>query len=159
MNIFTGVESNELFGGEVSPHVTHLIDVARNAPRDQVEAALWTAAVTSPQSLPVYYLLYKFHAGQGQFDAALRAAEAGLAAAARAAGLAERWWRVTPGDADFSQPGPSRFWLFTLKAKAFIHLRRGESGQAELLLVKLRQLDPADQVGFGVIEALLRQAG
>lgn len=158
MNLFTGVESAELFGGTVSPAVQHLIDVARNAPAAQVEAALWTAAATAPDSLPVYYLLYKMHAGRGQLDLALQAASKGLNAAAQAARLASDWLKVLPGDADFSVPGPARFWLFTLKALAFIQLRRGERDTAAALVAQLRLLDPADHVGASVVETLLRQS-
>ncbi|HYS66248.1 MAG TPA: hypothetical protein VEN30_20895 [Paraburkholderia sp.] len=56
----------------------------------------------------------------------LRPARQGLKAAARAAALDEDWQAVQPGDANFTAPGPARFWLFTLKALAFISLRRGE---------------------------------
>lgn len=157
MNLLTGVESTELFGGAVSPAVQHLIDVARNAPPAQVEAALWTAVATAPEQLAVYYLLYKLHAGRGELDLALKAACKGLTVAAQAAGLAPDWRRVEPGDSDFSQPGPARFWLFTLKALAFISLRRGERDAAAALVAKLRQLDPHDHVGASVVAKLLQE--
>ncbi|WP_347814511.1 hypothetical protein [Paraburkholderia sp. BL9I2N2] len=55
-------------------------------------------------------------------------------------------------------PGPARFWLFTLKALAFIGLRRGERETATQLITQLRQLDPAGHLGFGVVEALLQRS-
>lgn len=158
MNLFTGTESTELFGGKVSPAVQHLVEQARNAPREQVAAVLWTAALSSPQSLPVYYLLYKLHAGLGELDEALQAARKGLEASARAAALAPDWRAVKPGDADFGAPGPARFWLFTLKALAFIHLRRGEREAARGLLTQLLRLDPADHLGASVVETLLHKS-
>jgi hypothetical protein len=158
VNLLTGVESVELFGGAVSPAVLHLIDVARNAPPAQMEAALWTAVTTAPDQLPVYYLLYKMHAGRGQLDLALQAAHKGLGAAAQAAHLAPDWLVVLPGDTDFSVPGPARFWLFTLKALAFIHLRRGERDVAAAMVARLRLLDPADHLGASTVETLLRQS-
>lgn len=158
MNLLTGVESTELFGGTVSPAVQHLIDVARNAPPAQVEAALWTAAATAPDQLPVYYLLYKMHAGRGQLDLALSAASKGLSAAAKAAQLAADWRQVAPGNTDFSVPGPARFWLFTLKALAFINLRRGERDTAAALVAQLRLLDPEDHLGASTVETLLRES-
>ncbi|CAN5205189.1 hypothetical protein BH10PSE16_BH10PSE16_21950 [soil metagenome] len=158
MNLITGVESAELFGGTVSPAVQHLIDVARNAPPAQVEAALWTAAATAPEQLPVYYLLYKMHAGRGELDLALRAAFKGLTAAAQAARLAPDWRQVVPGDADFSVPGPARFWLFTLKALAFIHLRKDDRETAAALVAQLRLLDPEDHLGASTVETLLRES-
>jgi len=158
VNLLTGIESTELFGGEVSPAVQHLIEVARNAPREQVAAALWTAALTAPQSLAIYYLLYKFHAGLGELGEAQKAARKGLDAAARAAALAPDWRAVCPGDADFTTPGPARFWLFTLKALAFISLRLGEREAVVALIAQLHRLAPSDQLGAGVVEALLQQS-
>ena len=158
MNLLTGVESTELFGGAVTPAVQRLIDVARHAPPAQVDAALWTAVATAPEQLPVYYLLYKLHAGRGQFDLALKAACKGLTVAAQIAGLSPDWRLVESGDADFSVPGAARFWLFTLKALAFISLRRDERDTTAALLAKLRLLDPHDHLGASVVETLLRQS-
>ncbi|WP_114971515.1 hypothetical protein [Rhodoferax ferrireducens] len=158
MNLGTGIESVELFGGTVSPAVQHLIDVARNALPAQVQAALWTAVATAPDQLPVYYMLYKMHAGRGELDLALQAASKGLAAAAQAAQLSLDWQTVLPGATDFSVPGPARFWLFTLKALAFIQLRRGERDSATALVARLRLLDPDDHLGASVIEALLSES-
>lgn len=158
MNIFTGVESSELFGGQVPPPVQRLIATARNAPPDEAGAALWTAVLTFPRCLPPYYLLYKFHASRGEMEPAHEVASKALAAAALQAHLAANWRAVLPGDADFSTPGPARFWLFTLKALAFINVRRGERAAALALVTKLRALDPADRIGFGVVEALLAQS-
>lgn len=158
MNLFTGTESTELFGGEVSTAVQHLVEQARLAPREQVAATLWTAALSAPRSLPIYYLLYKLHSGLGELDEALRAARKGLEEATRAAALSPDWRAVQPGDADFSAPGPARFWLFTLKALAFIHLRRGERAAAQGFVAQLLRLDPADQLGGSVVESLLHES-
>jgi hypothetical protein len=158
VNLLTGVESTELFGGTVTPAVQHLIDVARNAPPAQVEAALWTAVATAPEQLPVYYLLYKLHAGRGELDLALSAATKGLAAAAQAAGLPLDWRLVQPDATDFSVPGAARFWLFTLKALAFISLRRDDRDTAAALVAQLRRLDPEDHLGASVVAKLLQES-
>lgn len=158
MNLMTGVESAELFGGEVPESIRHLIDSARGATRAEIGAALWTAVLSAPRALPAYYLLYKFHAGGGELVQAQEVATTALAVAAEQASLARDWRMVRAGDADFSIPSPARFWLFTLKALAFISVRRGEHDVARALVEKLRALDPADRLGFGVVEALLAQA-
>ena len=54
MNIFTGVESSELFGGQAPPPVQRLIDSARTGTPDEASAALWTAVLTFPRCLPPY---------------------------------------------------------------------------------------------------------
>jgi hypothetical protein len=159
VNLLTGAESTALFGGEISPSIRHLVDRARQAPREEAAAILWTACVSAPQSLPVYYLLYKLHAGLGELDRAEQAASKGLAAAARAAGLPADWRTVQPGQADFAAPGAARFWLFTLKALAFVQLRRGERGIAQALVDQLARLDPGDQIGASVVRALLAESG
>jgi len=50
--------------------------------------------------------------------------------------------------------GPGRFALYTLKALAFISLRRDEQDRARDILKALKGLDPAGQVGWPVIAAL-----
>ena len=60
--------------------------------------------------------------------------------------------------ADFMAPGPARFWLFTLKALAFIRLRRQDLVSAQLYLDKVLQLDPLGGTGALVIEALIKGA-
>lgn len=157
VNLVTGVESTELFGGDVPPAVQRLIETARRAGGDEAKAALWTAVLAFPRCLPPYYLLYKLHASRGELGLAHEVAGKALDAAARQASLAADWRAVRPGDADFSTPGPARFWLFTLKALAFISVRRGERDTALALVGQLRTLDPADRLGFGVVEALLGQ--
>jgi len=136
-----------------------LLAEARTATPDQVPSLLWTAQACAPQCLAVYYLLYKCHAGRRQFDLAERAARTGLAEAARQAGLPADWQQVQPGDADFQRTGPARFWLFTLKALAFISLRSGRPADARVLLAQLERLDAQAQVGSEVIASMLAATG
>ena len=80
------------------------------------------------------------------------AAEEGLRVAARQAGLSANWreWNQQAGILD----GPGRFALYTLKALAFIHLRRSERPHALAILDALRKLDPRGEVGWPVVAAL-----
>lgn len=156
MNLFTGESSDAFFGGEVPPLVRRLLDQARTATPKEMEALLWTAHASAPTCLPVYYLLYKFHARQRQFEMAEKAAQRGIIAAARQAGLAEDWRQVGAGDADFNATGPARFWLFCLKALAFIYLRCNRGVQSGELVVKIGELDPSHGLGGDVISALLQ---
>ncbi|RZF23885.1 hypothetical protein EVC45_41745 [Paraburkholderia sp. UYCP14C] len=158
MNLITGIESTDLFGGEVPAGVLQLIERTRRGSDDDVAAVLWTAILSYPRCLPPYYLLYKFHANRGELGEAQKVATRALAVAAWGASISTDWCAVQPGDADFSIPGPPRFWLFTLKALAFISVRRGERALALKLIAKLRWLDPIDCIGFEVVEALLAQS-
>jgi len=111
------------------------------------------ALSSAPDVLPVYFCLYKIHAYQGDLTGALMAATAGLAEATRQAQLdsdVHAW--SAPIDAS---EGPLRFALYTLKALAFIHLKRGARGEASRLLEQLRRLDPGGHVGWPVVADLM----
>ncbi|WP_454631789.1 hypothetical protein [Bradyrhizobium cenepequi] len=110
------------------------------------------ALQTAPTALPVYFCLYKIHTYRGNLDEAQAIAEQGLCEAALQAGWDSDWrnWRpeaVLP-------VGAGRFALYTLKALAFIHLRKDNFQQAHDLLTSLRALDPSGAVGWPVVAAL-----
>ena len=155
MNILSGEASNEFFGGEVPYMVRRLLEQVGGATSSEVELLLWTAQASAPECLPVYYLLYKFHARRLEFDLAEKAAWKGIAIAAKQAHLAEDWRAVRPADADFTSLGAARFWLFSLKALAFICLRTGRAGDARELSAHVARLDPAAGMGSDVITSLL----
>jgi hypothetical protein len=77
-------------------------------------------------------------------------AERGLEEAQAGWPLDRREWQQQPEALD----GPGRFALYTLKALAFISLRRDEMGRARDILNALKGLHPAGQVGWPVIAAL-----
>ncbi|MBU0604479.1 MAG: hypothetical protein KKD25_18990 [Gammaproteobacteria bacterium] len=155
MNLFTGESSAEFFGGAVPQSVRRLLDEAVGAPAPQVESLLWTAHACAPECLPVYYLLYKFHASRRQFDRAEQAARKGIAIAAQQAALDADWSKVQPQHGDFAATGPARFWLFSLKALAFICLRSGRPDEARALVEHIARLDATHGLGGDVIASLL----
>jgi tetratricopeptide (TPR) repeat protein len=110
------------------------------------------ALAAAPEQLPIYFCLYKIHTYQGNLDMARGVAEQGLREAARQAGWGADWrdWQVQSVIPD----GAGRFALYTLKALAFIHLRRSERDQAVEILDALRKLDPTGAVGWPVVAAL-----
>jgi hypothetical protein len=154
MNLMTGESADEFFGGAVPPAVRALLHQAAAASGDQRGALLWTAQAIAADCLPVYYALYKHHAGRREFELAERAAMRGLAEAAAQAGLAADGQALVPG-VDFSRDGPARFWLFTLKALAFIRLRNGRPEAARALLALIQQIDPQARIGNEVVATLL----
>lgn len=121
---------------------------------DRAEAdRLFRAALDAgPEHLPLYFCLYKIHTYQGSLDCALEAAEAGLREAARQAGWDDDYRTWTPPDARVD--GPARFALYTLKALAFIRLRRDEPSEARDALEHLARLDPTGSVGWPVVADL-----
>ena len=157
MNLLTGEASELFYGGEVPDSVRELLRTATQALPSQRGALLWLAQASTPQTLAIYYLLYKHHAGRRELDQAQRAAELGLVQAARQAGLPEDYRSVTAiHTLDSTQDGPQRFWLFTLKALAFIRLRAGDVSGAKDLLERVASFAPDAGLGDEVIEALLR---
>ena len=120
------------------------------------EPLLWQAQALAPDCLTVYFALYKFYFYKGQLRDAERVTQLGLATAARLGGIDADWSRLTPASGtDWQKPdSPQHFYLFTLKALAFIRLRLGERADSLAILGKLAELDPMDSVGASVIRAL-----
>lgn len=159
MNLFTGESADTFFGGDVPPAVHDLLHRAAAAAPEARTALLWSAQALAPQCLATYYGLYKHHAGRREFELAERAARRGLQEAAAQAGLAADWRQVSaPLPSALAQTGPGRFWLFTLKALAFIHLRSGRPDVARELLTQLEACAPDAQIGSDVTAALLDAA-
>jgi len=123
------------------------------------ETLLWQAHRQAPDALPVYFSMYKFYFYKRDLDNAELAAGMGLGAAARVGGFAADWRVLQPGSTDWSDyASPAHFYLFTLKALAFIRLRRGAADEASGILAKLAELDPRDSVGASVIRAIAEGA-
>jgi tetratricopeptide (TPR) repeat protein len=142
--------------GELPAEVDELLQagvVAYRRSASEAEARFRQALSLAPNALPVYFCLYKIHTYRGNLDAALAAASQGLREAAAQAGwsLDFRDWPVT----DLGANDAGRFALYTLKAVAFIRLKRGELAEAREALVRLEQLDPKGWVGWQVVHALL----
>ena len=118
----------------------------------QADRLFRRALAAAPAQLPIYFCLYKIYTYQGHLDEAKAVAESGLGEAARQAGWNADWrqWQPQPLVPD----GPGRFALYTLKALAFIHLRRDEQHQAKQMLAVLQRLDPTGAVGWPVVAAL-----
>ena len=141
--------------GDVPPAVNEILQqgvALHRHDRAAAAARFRDALAVDPTALATWFCLYKIHTYAGDLDAALAAAEGGLAQAARRANLAPDWttWRRD----EVSHEGPGRFALYTLKALAFIRLRRGEGSEAARVLDRLSALDPDDTVGGSVVAAI-----
>jgi tetratricopeptide (TPR) repeat protein len=110
------------------------------------------ALQAAPEQLPVYFCLYKIHTYQGNLDQALAVAENGLEEATRQAGLSPDWRTWTPQA--IADNDAAHFALYTLKAIAFISLRRDERQRAVEILDVLKVLDPIGAIGWTVVAAL-----
>ena len=141
---------------DLPPRIASYVAASAAATGDwrEAEALLWRAQAVDPDCLHVYYILYKFYFRHHRLGDADRTALLALDAAARQANIAADWRLLTPDSCDWQQiDSPQHFYLFSLKALAFIRLRQQNMQDATQMLAKLREIDPHDLVGASVIEA------
>lgn len=151
-------ETQALFGGNASPVITKLLHEAAAAYQhpSRAESILWSAQAMNPTCLPVYFALYKFYFYKFRLDEAEKVALMGLEMAARQGGFSSDWTQLSLCSTDWSATdAPQHFYLFTLKALAFIRLRLGRTTESLALLDKLQELDRHDSIGGSVIRDLL----
>lgn len=149
------------FENEVPAVIAKLLHAAAAAytHTHRAEAILWSAQAIDPECLPVYFSLYKFYFYKGQLNMAEQVARQALAVSARHGGFDADWRGLDTESADWNdRAGPQHFYLFSMKALAFICLRCKRADESRALLAKLEELDPQDSVGAGVIRELLRGA-
>jgi hypothetical protein len=102
----------------------------------------------------VYYTLYKLYATRNRLGDAEKAALMALDLAAHQANISAQWQTLARNSCDWTQVNsPQHFYLFSLKALAFIRLRQQRLADARKILTKLHEIDPHDSVGASVIEA------
>ena len=119
------------------------------------EFLLWTALKTDPECLGSYFSLYKFYFYKRMLPDAEEVALLALETAARQGGFSPDWTQLDAQTCDWRRvDAPQHFYLFTLKALAFMRLRLGRSEESHALLAKLYELDPLDTVGASVIRDL-----
>jgi tetratricopeptide (TPR) repeat protein len=155
MTVVPFPEPDSINFGDLPATINALLQKGVSAYRRDFAAAdaLFRQALTmAPEELPTYFCLYKIHTYQGNLDEARAAAQAGLKEAARQAAWPGDWRQWTL-QSNISE-GAGRFALYTLKALAFIHLRRNERSAAEEMLDALRVLDPTGAVGWPVVAEL-----
>jgi len=129
--------------------------VAAYGNTERAEFLLCTAQALAPDCLPVYFALYKFYFYKRMLPQAEEVALSALDIAARQGAFSPDWTQLDAHSADWRRvDAPQHFYLFTLKALAFIRLRRGQSEDSHAILAKLQELDPLDTVGGSVIRDL-----
>jgi tetratricopeptide (TPR) repeat protein len=154
---------NALFGaGLPEAAERHLDQAARLYHRAELaEQHLREAQILAPDHAAVLIGLYRFFFYKGRLEEALDVACTCLGKAARDNNLAADWHCVRPGDADFSNFGASlpRFYLFTLKAYAYLQMRLGDTDEGHAAVQKLLELDPSDKVNAGVLLGVWQRIG
>jgi hypothetical protein len=164
MNSVAYFEDAVLFGPGVPAATNSRLQfavAARHRDNTEAENVLWEARAEDPTCLPVYFALYKFYANSKKLDRAERAARLALAESARQAGMPVDWEKLSrkPKLYDLYGSEAGLFYLFSLKALAFIKLRRDQLYEAGEILRHLARLDPEDRCGGSVVRGLAEGVG
>ena len=125
------------------------------------EGHLWQARALAPDHPAVLIGFYRYYFYKNRLEEALAVARVCLLKAARDNALDPDWRRVEAEDATFGSydaPLP-RFYLFTLKAYAYLQLRLGYLAEGREAAQKAIALDPTDKVGASVLLDVLARAG
>lgn len=106
--------------------------------------------------LQTYFALYKFYFYQGRLPEAEQAVVSALEEASRQGNFPCDYLRLArqPETLDMTVNDITLFYLYSLKALAFMKLRRGQDAEARGILSSIRLLDPEDLCGASVIMCL-----
>ena len=125
------------------------------------ERHLREAQALAPGHAAVLIGLYRFYFYKGRLSEALEVARVCLDKAARDNDLAADWRQVQREDADFGSYDAMlpRFYLFTLKAYAYLQMRLADMDEGRAAVMKLLELDPSDKLGGNVLLGVLERMG
>lgn len=150
------IDEAVLFSPDMPEAVNELLQAAVVASRsDKVRAEqLFTEAYRLDKAcLQTYFALYKFYFYQARLSEAESFVLAGLEEAARQGGFPADYRRLYRDKSkwDLYASDTALFYLYTLKALAFIKLRQQQLSQAQAILAMMKGLDPEDRSGASVI--------
>jgi hypothetical protein len=151
------MEMHCLYAVNMPAEIAQLLEEAMQAYHDseRAEALLNKAHHLAPSALPVYFSMYKFLFYKGKLAEAESIVRSALAEAAAQGNFPASWEHLTSESTDWlAHDSPQHFYLFSLKALAFIRLRQGDKEECGQILAKLSLLDRTDTVGASVIGAL-----
>lgn len=150
------VEERVMFSPNMPAEVNTLLQAAvaaSSVDQSRAENLFLQAQSLDCRCLQTYFALYKFYFFQKRLADAERIVIAGLEESARQGGFPSDYRRLARNRQkwDLYANETTLFYLYTLKAWAFIKLRLGFTIDAQLILSHLQQLDPEDIVGASVI--------
>ena len=154
--------SDALLGGGLPPAAADALARAGACYADDelAERHLVVANRLAPDHAAVLIGRYRYYFYKNRLHDALSVACRCLTKAGRDNRLDADWRRVRPADAAFgSYDALPRFYMFTLKAYAYLQLRLGDTGEGRDAVLKLLELDPADRINAGLLLDVLQRAG
>lgn len=152
-------EERVLFHPQIPRAVNQLLQAAVVATHDdqgQAERLFKEACQLDRSCLSSYFALYKFYFYQGRLPDAEGAVLAALDEAARQSGLPNDFHHLALQAEQWNMYSSENrlFYLYTLKALAFIKLRWQQTDEARAILSLLKALDPEDRSGASVVMSL-----
>ena len=158
----TAALAGALLGRDLPPPAETALRLAGLAYQSDAEAEryLFQAKALAPDHSAVLIGFYRFYFYKNRLADALVIARLCLLKAARDNALNPDWRRIEAEDADFGNYGAMlpRFYLFTLKAYAYLKLRLGDLEEGRDAARKTLALDPTDKVGASVLLDVLARA-
>jgi len=150
------IEERVLFSPDIPTEVNNLLQAAvaaSSVDQSEAETLFLQAQTLDSHCLQTYFALYKFYFFQKRLADAERIVLAGLEEAAKQGGFPNDYRQLVGNLQKWNLYGneSALFYLYTLKALAFIKLRLGFTLDAQLVLSHLQQLDPEDLSGASVI--------
>lgn len=126
----------------------------------RAEMHLALAKAIAPGNPVVQVGEYRYYFYKNRLREALQVAEACLCTVSTELRIPRRWLDVSPAHADFRGDEPAhRFYLFVLKAYAYLLLRLNRLVEGTLAAEKLMELDPGNKVGGQVLLDVLERIG
>jgi hypothetical protein len=129
------------------------------ADSSRAETHLLMARMMAPHNPAIKVAEYRFYFYQARWPEALRVAEQCMAMTALELGFPLSWRLVSPQHGHFESDEPAhRFYLFCLKAYAYLLMRLQRLQAGREAAEKLMQLDPANKVGGQLLLDVLDRA-
>lgn len=152
-------EERVLFSPNLPSEVNNLLQkavAASHAEKPLAERLFKQAQQLDPACLQTYFALYKFYFYQGRLQEAEREVMAGLQQAAQQGGFPDAYRQLAgqPHAWNMYHSEIELFYLYTLKALAFIKLRQDRADEAREILAAMEIMDPEDRSGVSVIRHL-----
>lgn len=155
----TAFDERVLFSPNLPEEVNRLLQAgvtASHTDNAQAEKLFKEAQQRDRRCLPTYFALYKFYFYQGRLHEAEREVICALEESSRQGNFPYEYRRLSKQAFrwDMYETEAALFYLYTLKALAFIKLRLGQDVEANQILAALAELDPEDRCGASVIMSL-----
>jgi hypothetical protein len=143
------------FEETLSDEVKQMLDAAADSYGEEgAEMLLLRAFLRAPASLTVLVALYRYYFYQHRLHNALQVADRAMHLSGEAIGLAYAWPELQAADFDRQAAGQvsmGRFYLFALKGAGYMNMRIGKVELGTAQLRKVRELDPEDRLGAGIL--------